>query len=788
MEDWMRSIHEVYDTGIILRVPLPGQTVQLTPEEARMWLSLTAQEREAKRKEMLAAAEAAEEAPDNIPTDEQIEELRRKVAGSWLAGAASGRERMSGAWSAARQEKLRAAREAKEAELGRELTREEVSQLTEEHGRLTKEELKAAREAMVDALAAELPEGAVTENENAPAYFFLKGSEMTEQRLVTTKATLLQAVLTFDQPDYEHLMEANGVDDAVLAEMRRQIGPALLELGYRMRQRLNENGVRMAKVYENLTGVPFGFRANYFKGCFDTGKPSTQGEAVEREGSSTTASGKHGMLIPRRFHTLLIPWQTNVSAVSVYLQAMKEQNRYELTADFVHELRALFADRVFAMECRAEIGDTNMDLLLGWTRLVEGSLVASEKQQNFINKLIGKFISAMAVVRLAFNVNTYVKQCTAVNNAYLGGYVPAELGYKDDGVQVLAERHVGLAEWHAAMGRVMSGRGVVGLRELAKSDMFAYRDRKDGAHLAQAALLGPNRKVGGRVGKASRAVYEAGMAPIGKLDVGSNVVGAAILYDATWHHLEAEDHDGRLGDAEKHELCRMTVRKMLDFAAQPVLRTQKSYHAAAGTFGSFGSNMFLFRSESVKNFGGWMAQVLNGETGAAVAGNAFFGVANALLVGMLSWLAGFWPDEDDEDRWAKVGTKFTLDALTGDLASVPVLDDIVMGVRHLVEQQVENATDVKVKSPRFQDKGALFDLLDAAQREYRNMEEGSPWQRHVSAVTRLLGSVGACTAFCKNSAVGPLSDVASLAWAAAACGNMAKFMRNVYDRVDEEDA
>ena len=788
MEDWMRSIHEVYDTGIILRVPLPGQTVQLTPEEARMWLSLTAQEREAKRKEMLAAAEAAEEAPDNIPTDEQIEELRRKVAGSWLAGAASGRERMSGAWSAARQEKLRAAREAKEAELGRELTREEVSQLTEEHGRLTKEELKAAREAMVDALAAELPEGAVTENENAPAYFFLKGSEMTEQRLVTTKATLLQAVLTFDQPDYEHLMEANGVDDAVLAEMRRQIGPALLELGYRMRQRLNENGVRMAKVYENLTGVPFGFRANYFKGCFDTGKPSTQGEAVEREGSSTTASGKHGMLIPRRFHTLLIPWQTNVSAVSVYLQAMKEQNRYELTADFVHELRALFADRVFAMECRAEIGDTNMDLLLGWTRLVEGSLVASEKQQNFINKLIGKFISAMAVVRLAFNVNTYVKQCTAVNNAYLGGYVPAELGYKDDGVQVLAERHVGLAEWHAAMGRVMSGRGVVGLRELAKSDMFAYRDRKDGAHLAQAALLGPNRKVGGRVGKASRAVYEAGMAPIGKLDVGSNVVGAAILYDATWHHLEAEDRDGRLSDAERHELCRMTVRKMLDFAAQPVLRTQKSYHAAAGTFGSFGSNMFLFRSESVKNFGGWMAQVLNGETGAAVAGNAFFGVANALLVGMLSWLAGFWPDEDDEDRWAKVGTKFTLDALTGDLASVPVLDDIVMGVRHLVEQQVENATDVKVKSPRFQDKGALFDLLDAAQREYRNMEEGNPWQRHVSAVTRLLGSVGACTAFCKNSAVGPLSDVASLAWAAAACGNMAKFMRNVYDRVDEEDA
>ena len=788
MEDWMRSIHDVYDTGIILRVPLPGQTVQLTPEEARMWLSLTAQEREAKRKEMLAAAEAAEEAPDNIPTDEQIEELRRKVAGSWLAGAASGRERMSGAWSAARQEKLRAAREAKEAELGRELTREEVSQLTEEHGRLTKEELKAAREAMVDALAAELPEGAVTENENAPAYFFLKGSEMTEQRLVTTKATLLQALLTFDQPDYEHLMEANGVDDAVLAEMRRQIGPALLELGYRMRERLNENGVRMAKVYENLTGVPFGFRANYFKGCFDTGKPSTQGEAVEREGSSTTASGKHGMLIPRRFHTLLIPWQTNVSAVSVYLQAMKEQNRYELTADFVHELRALFADRVFAMECRAEIGDTNMDLLLGWTRLVEGSLVASEKQQNFINKLIGKFISAMAVVRLAFNVNTYVKQCTAVNNAYLGGYVPAELGYKDDGVQVLAERHVGLAEWHAAMGRVMSGRGVVGLRELAKSDMFAYRDRKDGAHLAQAALLGPNRKVGGRVGKASRAVYEAGMAPIGKLDVGSNVVGAAILYDATWHHLEAEDRDGRLSDAERHELCRMTVRKMLDFAAQPVLRTQKSYHAAAGTFGSFGSNMFLFRSESVKNFGGWMAQVLNGETGAAVAGNAFFGVANALLVGMLSWLAGFWPDEDDEDRWAKVGTKFTLDALTGDLASVPVLDDIVMGVRHLVEQQVENATDVKVKSPRFQDKGALFDLLDAAQREYRNMEEGNPWQRHVSAVTRLLGSVGACTAFCKNSAVGPLSDIASLAWAAAACGNMAKFMRNVYDRVDEEDA
>ena len=786
MQSWLEDAHELYDTGITLE--LPGRTgrCRMTPAEAYAWLRMSREEREARREELQSEFEERRELPDNVPTEEQIEELRHKVASSYVARTARGKELLEEAKKEAREMKVRRALEEREAELGRMLTREETAQVRREASQLSKEEWTEVRENVLAGLMLTEDMEAEHQAEGVPQHWELKGNEANPQKLYTSKANMLQAVLTFEQPDYEHLMEPNGITPAILWEMKKQIGPKLLELGYRMRERLNENGEDMAEVYERLTGIPFGFRANYYRGIFDVNKAAQLGEAVDRESGSALPSGKHGMLIPRRYHMSRIPWTQNVSALSVFLDAMRQQTRYTLTAEYIHDARGLLErDSDFKQALAAEIGEDASKLMTDWLHLVEGAQIATTKWGRVAQYMLGKAMRGSAIAYLAFNFGTYLKQSTAILNCFIGGYIPDKLGYEDGRVQVLAERGIKFLEMVDALGRVASGKGHVTLAELKADPMFKSRAPGEGNDLMESAQLGADRKSGTRLGKGAKRVAELGMKPIYMLDIFFNKGGAAVLYEATWASLERNDPQGKLTAEDKDRICRETLRTMLDFAAQPVLRTQMSYHAAAKTLGGIGQMLFLFRSEGVKNFGVMLSQLANGEYGRAAFTMLGLGVMVAAAMQVIDWLRGYSPDDEDEDRYWKMGSKFVLDSLTNDLTSVPGLEVLVQNARWGVEEAISAVSGANVVTPEYRSASAPRRMVNAVKREVKNIEQGAPWQKHVRAVAQLTKIAGPMASFGVTGRSAAVADAASLAWTAAACGNLARYVADVYDRVME---
>lgn len=81
IEEWINGNNENFDTGIVLTPTNVTQCV-LTPDEAEMWLAMTAEEREEHRRQLQEAARSKGQEPDNIPDEAQMEELRQKLEAS----------------------------------------------------------------------------------------------------------------------------------------------------------------------------------------------------------------------------------------------------------------------------------------------------------------------------------------------------------------------------------------------------------------------------------------------------------------------------------------------------------------------------------------------------------------------------------------------------------------------------------------------------------------------------------------------------------------------------------
>lgn len=761
IERWLNKHNQRYDTGIVLDLPEEIGRATLTMEEARTWLSLTKSERAARREQMQREAEENMEQPQNVPSEQMMLELAERVVRTWLWKTEEGKKR----W----RDELKAEKER----LGHELSQEERSALR----------LSLAQEL---ALSAKWATDFITPDSDAK--YTLVEKQIAPQALETTNEAMLFAILTFEQPDYEHLMEANGLTESKLQQMREKIGPELLEWGYAMRDYLNEQGLALADVYEEWTGIPFASRAAYFRGVFDVGiQKDGQPEAPDREGGASAIGGKHGILIPRRYHNQRIPWQQMTSATATFLQTAKEQHLYMQTSQFVHEWNALLSNKEFARRLTQELGDATPHLLKGWVQLIEGSVVGSSRTEMALTRIVGKWLGAYAVTRLFGNIYTLMKQASAVHNGFMGGYVPEEMTMDKAGTRALAYRHIGPGEYTAAFARVMSMQGVFGIEEMAKQDFLQHRMTGKGAKLTNAANLAPNQKVPGVVGSAARAFTEFWGNLIGKVDVGANVMAACALADAAYHTIKQEDTAGIIPEeAAKAEALRCAAAA-LDTAAQPVLRTQKSYFVARGSFGSIGKNLYLFRSEAVAKFGLVLSQIQKGETGYALGGALMFGVMNSFILAFIDWLRGYWPGDDDDDKWQKRGAKFGFNVLMGDLASVPILDVSITQLRKLMEDGIYKATDVDVRSKSFQDEGVLEQLWKAGNREADNIDKGASWDRHLKSVATMLDSLGSITGIMQNSTIGSLADVATLTLAAATAGNISKFVSDVVRKATGEE-
>jgi len=691
IEEWMQKNNEIIDTGIDLDMPMKT-TCRLTPEEAKMWLSLTAEERQKKRDEMGAEAAKKGEKPDNIPGEDVMAELEERLM------------------------------EAEQA----------------------------------DAM---------------PKEFVFTTEWSYKSRLKCTREALLYAILTFEQEDYEHLLEANGLTQAKLQQMRKLVGKELLRWGYAMRSELSEHGKMVAELYEAYTGVPFGQRQNYFRGVFDVARAKDAGEAVDQVSGVT--GGKYGILIARQYHNQQLNWSTSASLV--FVATMKEQQNYIATAHITREWRTLLSDRLFERRVRAEIGDAALDMLTGWMKMIEGAALADVKVNAMMNNMLSKLAKAYAVSRLAGNAYTIMKQASALLNGFVGGYVPERVLAGNELVQELTYRHVGFGGYMAALGKAMAGKTEITMKELEAAGFIAGRKNVEGSHIEEAALLSPWQKVPGKVGRKGRALYEANMEAIGYVDRKANAKAALAIAEVVYQQAKKENADGLVPDAELRRVALETARMMVDRAAQPQLRTQKGFLAAGGgAFGAIGNFFYMFKSETLNKLGLYVAQMMAGQHRAWLVGALSFGVMNSVVLALIDWICGRWYDDDDE-KWEKRAKSFAGNVLFNDISTVPLLGEIPDWVRG------------KLLGERYWASNSLVswgtDTWKYGAREWKNIDEGASWDKHVTALCSLARSVGALGGMGLSGHNAAVGSCCELTLAAASLSNTVRFVKDVVKKV-----
>ncbi|MGN0869467.1 MAG: hypothetical protein ACI4O9_08110 [Akkermansia sp.] len=598
-----------------------------------------------------------------------------------------------------------------------------------------------------------------------------------ESPLHCTKEAMLFAILTFEQEDYTRLMDVNGVSEQALQRMRELVGDKLLRWGYAMREMLNEQGLTMAAIYEAHTGVPFAKRANYFRGVFDIAKVKDKGESIDS--ATSISGGKYGCLIPRQYHHQMLNWGT--SATQVFIGTYKEQQNYICTSHITREWRTLLSNQGFEKRLRAEIGDAALDMIHGWCKLIDGSVIADAKVNAMMNRMLGRVMGAYAVSRLAGNVYTIIKQVSAVLNGFVGGYVPEHVLAGDAVAQQLVYRHVGFGEYAAALARAMSGQTEISAEEIANAGFIAGRQRVEGSHLEEAAMLAPGQSVPGKVGRAGRAVYEANMDAIGYVDLKCNALAALAVADAVYRAAKRENKDGLVPDAELRRVAIETAGMAIDRAAQPQLRTQKGYWAAGGgAFGAMGNFFYMFKSEVLGKLGLYVGQMFAGHHGAWIGGALGFGVLNSVVLALIDYVRGYWSGDDEEDQW-KPAKQFLWNVFANDVSAVPVLGDLEGWARSTVlggRQWNSSLVDMVVP---------FKDMYTYGKREVKYISEDESWDKHVQALCGFARALGAAGGWWQGNSRVAVGSCAELALAAAAISNIVRFGKDVVRKVVGEE-
>ena len=619
--------------------------------------------------------------------------------------------------------------------------------------------------------------------------FVVQTVEEWQTELHTTKDAILFGILTFEQPDYERLMEPNGITPEILDQMRRYVGPKMLRWGYAMREKLSEHGVNVARVFEEYTGIPFDARENYFKGVFDQGalKEQTLEDAVKAASGASGTGSKYGSLIPRRYHMSKINWDT--SAASVFVTSMQQQNNYVQTSRMVRNWRALLTDKAFAARFEAEIGTAAKQQIIGWLELIEGAVVADVKMAELSNRMMRRMMGGYAKASLGGNVRTLIKQVSALLNGYAGGYVPDKWMLNNELCQEMTYRKIGFGEYMMALARVLSSQGSVS-REDAKKRAFIYaRQAVDGDGLLRVTYLAANQKLPGQqgedgwlgmsevpkgiiawLGQKANKVVEKAMDAIAVVDAEMCTASAMAIADVAYRQAVAADVNKVVPDDVKRAEALRLAGMALDVAGQPQLRTQKSYWAASGALGGMGDFLFMFRSDTLSKAGLWIAQATSGEGKAAVGGGLAFGIMNSLVLAMLEGLRGNLGDDDD--KWYQYLGAFSLDVLTNDATALPVVGDMLAKVRAGIMGE-------PVFESGLSDLVPFGEVFEYGKREVKNIRKGASWDRHWNATAGLLRAIGSSCAVCQDSTIGPLANLSSLTMAAAVFANSTKFVQGL---------
>lgn len=592
--------------------------------------------------------------------------------------------------------------------------------------------------------------------------------------LTCSRDGALYAILLHEQSDYQTVFDRAGeVMEAGLLyreglntpEKIRQlydyVGPAGLRYGYALRERLHEQGLTVAQVFEAREGIPFKFRDNYFRASFDRlavqdKNPLTDGKV------NSMGGGKYGMLINRvAHHQEAAKW--DMGASMVFLAASLEQDNYIFTSHITDRWRKLLLQREFATKLKAYLGDDVMNKLVCWLEVIDNAPLDNMRAFSNLSNWQGFFRDAWAASVLNGNGYVLMKQASALLHGYFSGYVPKAIKEQEDGVREVVHRHIGFLEF---LGNAVAG-GPISDKDLENSPYFQARRTAVGNGVATQGRMDAGRK------RSALALPSEKLGEqIEKLDAWLNQKTARALANAFYAASKKlnEQHGGLLTEEQLREGALQAVGRMLELGAQPQTRTQKSIFQNGS--GMLGKMTFAMKSESINKLGLCCAQFTRGERMSTLGLWLSAGIAASIVNYLAEWLQG---GDDDEYVRKNHLVSAAVSIAAGPLSAVPLLSDGVADLASTITGERVYSSNL---SKQLWDVGGAFRGVKKLYKHHSGDKEMT-WEQYFHTIIALLRISGAGFGAFSRSGSEALSSFGSLALSAAAGANVSRAGKDI---------
>lgn len=420
-EQWLVQFNTPQATSIPI-APVLTVKVSLSIEDAQEWISLSSQEREARRQAIREEDRRTETLTENVPGEEDIPLLRQAL--------------------------------------------DEYESRTPEQ-RQYQHNVTSEREVPNTEAA-----GQLICSRDCALYAILLHEQPDYADVYDSEGNLIR----------KEFLRREGLDDKGIEDLYDYVGPDGLEYGYALRRKLNETGLTLARVYEERMGVPFTLKPDYFRATFDRNS-TREKDALTEPRTGSIGGGKYGLLIDRIVHSENLDFSK--SGTLVFLAAAAEQDNYIYTSHITTAWRALLKNKPLEQKLKQHLGEDMMGKLSSWMDLIDGANLENNRAFLNLSRMQGMLQKAFAISVLAGNGYVLLKQATAILHGFFAGWVPSAILEKADGTRELAHKHISFSSFLFHLAASKLGLGDIAMKEVAATPYFTARMRGEGAMLAQ---------------------------------------------------------------------------------------------------------------------------------------------------------------------------------------------------------------------------------------------------------------------------------------------------------------
>lgn len=429
-EQWLVQFNTPQATGIPI-APVLTVKVSLSIENAQEWLSLSSQERKARRQAIREEDRRTETLTENVPGEEDIPLLRQAL--------------------------------------------DEYESRTPEQ-RQYQHNVTSEREVPNTEAASQL-----ICSRDCALYAILLHEQPDYADVYDSEGNLIR----------KGFLRREGLDDKGIGDLYDYVGPDGLEYGYALRRKLNETGLTLAQVYEERMGVPFTLKPDYFRATFDRNS-TREKDALTEPKTGSIGGGKYGLLIDRVVHSENLDFSK--SGTLVFLAAAAEQDNYIYTSHITTAWRALLKNKPLEQKLKQHLGEDMMGKLSSWMDLIDGASLENNRAFLNLSRMQDMLQKAFAISVLAGNGYVLLKQATAILHGFFAGWVPSAILEKADGTRELAHKHISFSSFLFHLAASKLGLGDIAMKEVAATPYFTARMRGEGAMLAQLGNQMPGQR------------------------------------------------------------------------------------------------------------------------------------------------------------------------------------------------------------------------------------------------------------------------------------------------------